>query len=40
MNKIKVANNVADAIVALAVAIGVVSAVYVLMPITQVVAHF
>jgi len=40
MNKIKVANNVADAIVTLAVAAGVVSAVYLLMPITQAVAHF
>jgi len=40
MNKITVANNLVDALVTLAIAVGVVSAIYVFMPMAQVVAHF
>lgn len=40
MNKIRIANNVADALVTLAVVIGVVSAIYVFMPVAQLMAHY
>lgn len=40
MNKIIIANNIVDALVTVAVAIGVVSAIYVLMPVAQAVAHY
>lgn len=40
MDKINAANNVVDALVTFAIVIGVVSAIYVLMPTAQRLAHF
>lgn len=40
MDKIRMANNVVDVIVTFAIVIGVVSAVYVLMPMTHAMAHY
>lgn len=40
MNKIAAANAIVDVLITLAIAATIISAVYILMPVSQTVAHF